>query len=59
MEILIAFLIGLGIFNSQEEAMTLSEPELQEIHLMNHQDMVDQYGDEYISIFGTDETEIY
>lgn len=59
MEILIAFLIGLGVFNTSEEVMQLNQEELQEIHLMNHQDMVDQYGDEYVSIFGTDETEIY
>lgn len=59
MEILIAFLIGLGVFNTQEEGLSVSEPELHELHLINHQEMMDTYGDDYISIFGTDETEIY
>ena len=59
MEILIAFLIGLGVFNTSEEAVVLSQQDLQEVQLEYHHDMIDQYGEEYISIFGTDETEIY
>lgn len=59
MEILIAFLIGLGIFGSNEEAAVYSDNEIYEIQSVYEQDLIDQYGDEYISIFGTDETEIY
>lgn len=59
MEILIAFLIGLGLFDTVEEASVYSDDQIYEMQHEYNQDLIDQYGDEYISIFGTDETEIY
>lgn len=58
MELLIVFLVALGVFGTPEEAAQFSEPELNEVRLQNHDDLADQFGDEYLSIFGTDETEV-
>lgn len=58
MELLIAFLVALGVFGTPEEAAQLSQPELEEFRMINHDDLSDQFGDEYLSIFGTDETEV-
>lgn len=58
MELLIAFLVALGVFNTPEEAAQLSQPELEEFRIVNHDDLADHFGDEYLSIFGTDQTEV-
>ena len=58
MEILIAFLVALGVFGSVEEGQQYSDNELEQIRLVNHDDLADQFEDEYLSIFGIDETEV-
>lgn len=59
MELLIAFLIGLGVFNSPEEASTYDAAQIEELRIEYNQDLINAYDEEYTSIYGTDETEVY
>lgn len=56
MDILIAFLIGLGILTAGE-ADKVSEDEVYKLTESNHDKLVDEYGDEYLTIVGIDQTE--
>lgn len=56
MDILIAFLIALGLVSS-DKADRLSEDQVYSIAQDNHDKLVDEYGDEYLSIVGIDESE--
>ena len=56
MDILIAFLIALGLVSS-EKADRLTEDQVNVLVEDNHDKLVDEFGDEYLSIVGIDETE--
>lgn len=58
MELLISFLMILGVFGTEEEALQLSSTELEEVRIEYHYDMVNQFDEEYASIFGWDLEEV-
>jgi hypothetical protein len=56
MELLISFLLALGLITSSQQTQ-LSSSEVQTISQSNHDLLVKAYGDEYLKIIGTDESE--
>ncbi len=56
MEILISFLLALGLITSD---MKVSDAEAMEIALMqeHHEKLITVYGEEYLAIVGTDQSE--
>lgn len=57
MELLLVFLVAFGLIG-EDEAQYLPADEIEEIRLAHHDDLFDEFGDEYLSIIGTDNTQV-
>jgi hypothetical protein len=55
MELLISFLIALNLINYDPKTTTTLD--IQKCSVANHNILLENYGDEYARIVGTDETE--
>jgi hypothetical protein len=55
MELLISFLIALNLINYDPK--TTTDLDIQKCSIANHDLLLENYGDEYARIVGTDETE--
>lgn len=56
MELLISFLLALGLITNSQSAQ-LSSKDVQQIAAQNHDLLVKTYGDAYLKIITTDQTE--
>lgn len=54
MELLISFLIALGAITSGDG---YTSKQIEDIRVEKHTQLVDKYGDEYLSILGTDDSD--